>query len=516
MDSRVTLALMAKAKLVFEQPNTVLSFPVPPFALSVGEMRAVAGDVSNASDASAAFEFARLINQCPTVPVWTGTSDRMLWSVYDDILHRSGEVARGERSGADKAAFQAAEQVLFSVDNQGLRVPSEHAKVYAQYRDTWFTLQQAYRARKVAAESSAADDATRVAWARDEPALRAEITTLETDWRDRGFRDEIETAQATIAAIGAKDPVLQWDRWSRNFDFFLDSRVDLASQAAFCPTTYSPGDVVDSSGWIDFHLAGEEVEQLIKDAPGELRARLDQPSAGTTISSVSFACTTVGVNRPWADDPKSLFGSRIWRFADQTRRLSDGGSPPRGEWPYYVAGLVLARNVAVVTSTPPPDPVTTTPQSGPAAGPIVRDHRGAGGVAGGVTVVRSGPAESPGRPVVRDHRTLLMAAAPAAEGAAPPASAGAPAAARAAVGAEGRFDQRLVVTQRQVTMPPAATMATLRATQVHRLDRPIAAVAGLAQAAGTPASLTDEVLFVAFICKPVPECPNPDPALFGK
>lgn len=109
-----------------------------------------------------------------------------------------------------------------------------------------------------------------------------------------------------------------------------------------------------------------------------------------------------------------------------------------------------------------------------------------------------------------------MAAAPAAEGAAPPASAGAPAAARAAVGAEGRFDQRLVVTQRQVTMPPAATMATLRATQVHRLDRPIAAVAGLAQAAGTPASLTDEVLFVAFICKPVPECPNPDPALFGK
>jgi hypothetical protein len=511
MDSRVTLALMAKAKLVFEQPNTVLSFPVPPFALSIGEMRAVAGDVSNASDASAAFEFARLVNQCPTVPVWTATADRMLWSVYDDILHRSGEVARGERSGADKAAFQAAEQVLFSVDDQGLRVPSEHAKAYAQYRDTWFTLQQAYRARKVAAESPAADDATRAAWSRDEPALRAEITTLETDWRDRGFRDEIESAQATIGAIAAKDPVLQWDRWSRNFDFFLDSRVDLASQAAFCPTTYSPSDVVDSSGWIDFHLAGAEVEQLIKEAPGDLRSRLDQPSAATTISKVSFACTTVGVKRPWADE--GVFAARIWRFADQTRRLSDGGSPPRGEWPYYVAGLVLARNVAVVTSTPQPDPVTPTPQ--PGSGPVVRDHRGGGGAAGGVTV-RPGPAEGLGRPVVRDHRTFAPAAAPAVAFAAPPAAAGAPAMARLAAGPEGRFDQRLVVADRQVTMPSASTMAILRATQVRRLDRPIAAVAGLAQAAGAPASLTDEVMFLAFICKPLPVCPNPDLALFGK
>jgi len=502
MDSRVTLALMAKAKSIFEQPNTVLSFPVPPFALSIGEMRAVSGDVSNASDASAAFEFARLVNQCPTVPVWTATADRMLWSVYDDILHRSGEVARGERSGADKTAFQAAEQVLFSVDEQGVRVPSQHAKVYAQYRDTWFTLQQAYRARKVAAESPAADDATRAAWSRDEPALRAEITTLETEWRDRGFRDEIESAQATIAAIAAKDPVLQWDRWSRNFDFFLDSGVDLASQAAFCPTTYSPSDVVDSSGWIDFHLAGSEVEQLIKEAPADLRSRLDQPSAATTISKVSFACTTVGVKRPWADE--CVFSSRSWRFAEQTRRLSDGGSPPRGEWPYYVGGLVLARNVAVLTSTP---------QSGP--GPIVRDHRGDGGAGGGVTV-RPGPAEDPGRPIVRDHRTFAPAAAPAIAFATPPAGASAPAAARVAVDAEARFDQRMVVADRQVTMPSAATLATLRATQIHRLDRPMTDVAGLAPAAGAPASLTDEILFLAFICKPLPVCPNPDPALFGK
>jgi hypothetical protein len=497
MDSRVTLALMTKAKLVFEQPDTVLSFPVPPFALSVAEMRVVAGDVSSASDANAAFEFARLVNQCPTVPIWTSTSDRMLWSIYDDILHRSGQVARVELSGADKAAFQAAEQVLFSVDVQGLRVPSEHAKVYAQYRDTWFTLQQAYRARKVAAESTAADEATRTAWARDEPALRAEIATLEADWRARGFRDEIETAQATIAALGAKDPVLQWDRWSRNFDFFLDSRVDLASQTAFCPTTYSPSDVVDSSGWIDFRLTGAEVAQLIKDAPDELRTRLDQPSAGTTIANVSFACTTVGVNRPWFD--KDVFRVRTWRFADQTRRLSDGGSPPRGEWPYYVAGLVLARNVAVVTATPLP---------GTGEGPVVRDHRGAAGAGGGV-VVRPDPAEGPGRPVIRDHRSAMVAAAPL-------AVAAAPAAASFAVSAEGPVDRRLVATERQVTMPSAATMATLRAAQIHRLDRPIPAVAGFAQAASTPAALTDEVLFLAAILKPVGECPNPDPVLFTK
>src|SRR4029450_12130503 len=106
----------------------------------------------------------------------------------------------------------------------------------------------------------------------------------------------------------------------------LRPRAVLARQTAFCPTPYSPGDVVDSSGWIDFRLTGAEVAQLIKDAPDELRTRLDQPAAGTTIANVSFACTTVGVNRPWFD--KDVFRVRTWRFADQTRRLSDGGSPP--------------------------------------------------------------------------------------------------------------------------------------------------------------------------------------------
>ena len=100
--------------------------------------------------------------------------------------------------------------------------------------------------------------------------------------------------------------------------------------------------------------------------------------------------------------------------------------------------------------------------------------------------------------------------------AAPLAVAAAPTAASFAVSAEGPVDRRLVATERQVTMPSAATMATLRAAQIHRLDRPISAVAGFTLAASTPAALTDEVLFLAAILKPVGECPNPDPALFAK
>jgi hypothetical protein len=357
----------------------------------------------------------------------------------------------------------------------------------------------------VAAESSVADEATCAAWARDEPALRAEIATLEAEWRERGYREEYEVAQATIAALGVKDPRLQWDRWSRNFDFFLDSQMDLASQAAFCPTTYSPGNVVDSSGWLDFRLTGAEVDQLIKDAPEELRTRLGQASADTIISAVSFTCTTVGVKRPWLDE--NVFRTPIWRFADQARRLSDGGSPPRGEWPYYVSGLVLVRNVAVVTSSVPPP----GPQSGPDVGPVVRDHRG-GGIGGPGRVIRPRPVEEMGRPMVRDHRSPAMTAAPFAMAMAPTA---APPVA-AASDAEGRFDRRLVMSEHAVAKPRPETMAALRAAQVQRLDRPIPAVASLAPVAGAPLSLTDEVLFLAVICKPLQECPNPDLTLFAQ
>ena len=476
MDSRVTLALMAKARLVFEQPDTALSFPVPPFALSAGHLRAAGGELADPKDKGAAYEFARLVNQCPTLPIWTPAADVMLWTLCDDILNRSGQVAQVERSAEDEAAFHAAEQVLFTVDAQGLRTLSPRAKLYAQYRDSWFTLQGACRARRIAAESPTATDAVKAAWTQDEPALRREIETLEKDWRSQGFRSEVESAQATLDMLGSRGPSLQWDRWTQNFRSFLDSRTDAASEARFCPTTYTPANVVDSAGWIDFVISGAEFQHLIGEAPPPLRARLDPSGTGPAVSRVSFASTTVGVTRPWID--MGIFRADFWRFADGNRVLSDGGSPPRGEWPAYVAGLVLARHVVVDSAPQPHTPAGTGPTR--VGGAVVRDHR-TGGARG--LPVRGGPAVQVRR---RGRRPVP-------------------------------FERRILVPpRRQIVAPAPQALAMLHATQVTRLDRPVAAVAGLTQSPAKPTPARDEVYILAFICRTLPKCPNPDPKLFRR
>ncbi len=502
MDSRITLALMAHARQVFQQPESILSFPVPPFALTADELRAIAGDVSDPDDLSAAYEFATLVNQRPTLPIWSGAGDTMLWNLYDDILNRSAEVARGELSESDQAAFREAEAVLFTVDDSGVRTPSERALVCAQYRDTWFTLQQAYRTRKAEAESSEPGDELRAAWEADEPGLRAEIVTFEEEWNEKGFRREVEAAKATLSALSTKDASLQWDRWSQSLKFFLDSQTDIESQARFCPTTYTPADIVDSEGWIDTRMSGAEFSRLVKSAPAELSTRLNPSGVVPPVASISFACATIGVTRPWLDS--SIFRAPFWRFSDSTRRLSDGGSPPAGEWPAYVSGLVLARNITVVAEEPPPvqppppPPAASDdrPRDRPRPAVVVRPHRR--------VVVRD---ERVGdRPRMRDHRTVRRDAEPRRVRA------------TSITGSMvARFEgRRLVRPQRPAIRRPERFQAALRSAQVQRLARPVPPAAGLVSTSIPGSAENDEVLVLALICTPLQRCPNPDPALFGK
>jgi len=267
--------------------------------------------------------------------------------------------------------------------------------------------------------------------------------------------------------------MLQWDAWSQNLNFFLKSQTDVVSGQEFCLTSYTPADVVDSAGWIKLDYSGAQFEQLIKDAPEELRSRLDPSGSGPTVAKASFACTSVGIIRSWFDS--EIFRARFWRFADAARLLSDGGSPPRGDWPYYVSGLVLARNVSVELASTQPV--------------AVRDHRIPAGV------------------VVRDHRTPgLFAARMDGPG---------PMAAAFVAAPPVRFERRMLIAgEADVKPPPAEVLATLRATQVTRLQRTMVAVAGFIPPPATPAPASDEILILAFICSPVLKCPNPDPALF--
>jgi hypothetical protein len=66
MDATAQLALMTKAKIVFERPGTFLSFPaLVPIAFSPAELD-FGKALSDPKVSAALVEFSRAVNQCPT------------------------------------------------------------------------------------------------------------------------------------------------------------------------------------------------------------------------------------------------------------------------------------------------------------------------------------------------------------------------------------------------------------------------------------------------------------------
>src|SRR5882672_6342245 len=89
MDALAQLALMSKAKLVFESPGTFLSFPaLSPVSYKANDLKF---DPANMTPARllALSEFSRLANSRPAGTIFQMDFDRYLWDIYQQILHNA-------------------------------------------------------------------------------------------------------------------------------------------------------------------------------------------------------------------------------------------------------------------------------------------------------------------------------------------------------------------------------------------------------------------------------------------
>lgn len=85
MDSPVALALMTKAKAIFERPDTFLSFPLC-LAYTTDELSLVTDTEISPEQIRSLSEFSRLVNLIPGGTEWPPTEEHYLWDIYQDIL----------------------------------------------------------------------------------------------------------------------------------------------------------------------------------------------------------------------------------------------------------------------------------------------------------------------------------------------------------------------------------------------------------------------------------------------
>ena len=218
---------------------------------------------------------------------------------------------------------------------------------------------QSYNNQQITASASA-DPKVQAAWQNGgQTAAQAAVTAAESDWEAKGFKTQVEEAQATVHTLGSQSPQLKWESWQALCNPDTDFPTD-PTDGQFGPTVFAPCDVINQPAWPNFSIAGADIPNLVSQAPPQLKNIFGTTSGSSTIDSLSFEFCKVALVRPWFSP--DLFAARFWRFSDPTVQLSDGNDPSSGNLPAYITAVVLARNIVVTLrpaspASPPPPPV---------------------------------------------------------------------------------------------------------------------------------------------------------------
>ena len=508
MDALAQLALMTKAKLVFESPGSFLSFPaLSPISYSADELKFGAFTAVETAERLIFSEFSRFANALPSGTIFQPQGDSYLWDAYSQVL-KSARLAKGQTTPEQEAAYQQAVSFLSVTDANGWQTDSPALLTYKQYRDVWFGAVQDYKTQQSTA-ATATDVATQTQWRDvDEPRLRAAVQHAEADWASKGDRAAVEQAQQVQQAYAAASPELTWKAWASGFNPDLDLMTD-PNQMAYALTAFAPSDVFDQE-WPTFNLTAPEIAVLATMAPPELLDIFGSGIAASKVESLSFEYRSVGLVRPWFRP--AVFDARFWQLPEGAIPLSDGMTPPQGTWPAYATALVFVRKIRLTmrdggTDAPPQLmralPALTAAQVSfrpqiVAKPQVAMALQPQAAVAARPEVMLADRAASLAPAISILSRQLFRGNSPASQAAGP---------VRQAVPA-GRPANPAMIRRRFGN-------ATFTALPQRPPVAPMPPTAPPAPAPTTPPAVSpgNDISILAFICRGLPKTPNPDPTL---
>ena len=394
------------------------------------------------------------------------------------------------RTAEEESAYQRAVAYLRVTVEGGVGEDSAPVRVYRQCKDAYLVAQQKYLAAKSTAECSS-DPVDKRQWLDiDEPAMRAELDALNARWILEGNKNEVESAQSRVVSLGAKSPILTLHEWKSRFNQEIDTLTDASNNSTVYPSFFAPSNALDESAWKPFKLSEDEVNVLLKQAPAELRDRYAAEDMVSSVRSLTFEFSSAVIVRPWF--VSDVFKARFWKFQGATEVLSNGATPPSGACAAYVTSIVFARNIAVTErrDTPGPPQVAKRPH--------------------GFLFTAAIPDEARRTALQRE---LVRADVLGTAGTHQPASPW-----------FGREEFKAASSARvglahalTANAAPKVNLSILRLKPFTRLPaefvQPVPAPV-LATPPSSPPAIPDDMIYIlAFICKTVPKCPDPDPSL---
>jgi hypothetical protein len=355
MESRLSLALATKLRMMFEKDDRYLTFPLGTgFTyryLNFMKEPSISGltlqeQINNKGD------FARLLNIIPEDSAsFSQDASRFLW---DELIHAltNSEFAESGLTEAENNLLNQAIDFLTDAKTleDGTTIPINSAALnkYYEYKTICDQAEATYLNEKITVESStgAEGDRLKQQWATNrERQLRDTMNQAGENWKNLGFRDQVNSFQQVRNDLEPKK-FLNLYRAAYLDEVRISEVPDLNGRGAGVYTTFfSPFDTFEARlPWTKITLTKSEIDTLVPTAPADLKAIFNAGEGSNDIESVALEYNNVVAIRPWLK--AEFFASRYWKFADNTV-VSDGKIPRHGKIPSYITSMICVRNIVV-------------------------------------------------------------------------------------------------------------------------------------------------------------------------
>ena len=296
--------------------------------------------------------------------MWSADASTLLW---DEIKRVLNDCIFAESTLTDNEELMLAEAINFltdiktGIDRSKTPVYSNAVNKYYEYKKVYDSAEDNYINAKISAEasikSSTGEEAEKLKqeWALKEKKLIDIKNKSLQDWKNLGFKEKVESSQATRNTLEPKKSLLSYKQDYLN-DIIFSEISDLNSLGVgFYTTFFSPNDAFDTNlSWPVIDLTKDEINTLAQNAPAELKNVIDLSEGSDDIEGISLEYNDVVIIRPWAKF--EFFASRYWKLPDSTI-ISDGNVPRNGKIPSFITSMIVIRNVKVTrkkTSGPKP------------------------------------------------------------------------------------------------------------------------------------------------------------------
>lgn len=355
MESKISLALATKLKIIFEKEDKFLTFPLglgfPYRYLNFMKDPSVSGltlqeQLNNKGD------FARLLNIIPEdSAAFSADASRLLWEELKAVLKNSIFALSGLSEEENISLDQAIDFLTdVKVEEDGTEIPVNSIAVtkYYEYKTVYENAVNTYLNEKITVENSTGPEGDKLKqqWAAYREKELTDIKNrAEADWRNLGFKTEVENNQSIKNTLELKK-YLNLYRQAYLDEINISEIPDLTGLGiGFCTTFFSPVDAFDTNlPWTTLTLTKEEIASLIQNASVELKSLFNAAQGSDDIESCSLEYNNVVVIRPWYKP--EFFASRYWKLSEDVV-ISDGNVPRKGKIPAYITSMIVVRNIKI-------------------------------------------------------------------------------------------------------------------------------------------------------------------------